>query len=320
MRNCWLLLLGCLAASCGGNFSNDDLEFLNALPTREDLASELPGSNGTVGEGVLRRRTDALAVGEPSKLYRDTREASDTFNNGMDGLLTLLEEIRELPPTTREPELRVWGPWPAPEHPGHEVRFAMKREPERFIYLLQYRTRGAGEEGWWSALEGTFQPDGGLRKGTGAVRLLVKETKAHGFDVGGLANLDLLEIVYQTRALPITVRMRFVPAAPRTASEILYAYRELPGGLGEMGFLLEDTDILPGTRKEDLAIISRWTKDRGGVGLISVTGGDVLAGFTATQVECWDASFRVTYLKRSWETAEVGSASACPDVSALEQP
>jgi hypothetical protein len=35
-------------------------------------------------------------------------------------------------------------------------------------------------------------------------------------------------------------------------------------------------------------------------------------------VECWDAGFRVTYLKRSWETAVVGNASACPDVSALE--
>jgi hypothetical protein len=319
MRHCWLLLLGCLAA-CGGNFSNDDLEFLNALPTREDLASELPGSSGTVSEGGLRRRSDALAVGDPSELYRDTRAASDTFNGGMDGLLTLLERIRELPPTTRAPELRVWGPWPDPDHPGYDVRFAMKREPGSFIYLLQYRTQGSGEEGWWSAIEGTFQPDGGLREGTGAVRVLVKQTKAHGFDARGLADLDLLEIVYQTRALPITVRMRFVPSSPETASELLYGYRELPGGLGEMGFLLEDTDILPGTKKEDLAIISRWTKDRGGVGIISVTGGDVPAGFTATQVECWDASFRVTYLKRSWETAVVGSASACPDVSALEQP
>lgn len=319
MRNCWLLLLGCLAAACGGNFSNDDLEFLNALPTREDLASELPGASGTVSEGSPRRRSDALAEGEPSPLYRDTRAASDAFNRGLDGLLTLLEEIRELPPTTRAPDLRVWGPWPDPNHPGHEVRFAMKREPEHFTYLLQYRPRDSGEDGWWSAVEGAFQPDGGLRKGTGAVRLLVKQTKAHGFDAGGLADLDLLEIVYQTRALPISVRMRFVPASPQTASELLYAYRELPGGLGEMGFLLEDTDILPGPRKEDLAILSRWTKDRGGVGIISVTGGDVPAGFTATQVECWDASFRLTYLKRSWETAVVGSASACPDVSALEE-
>jgi hypothetical protein len=319
MRISWLLLLGCLATACGGNFSNDDLEFLNALPTREDLTSKLPASEGSVSAGGLRQRTDALAVGELSQLYKDTREASDAFNGGLDGLLTLLEAIRELPPTTRAPNVRVWGPWPDSNHPGHEVRFAMKREAERFDYQLQYRPEGSGEEAWWTALEGTFRADGGLRKGEGAVRVRVAETKAHGFDAGGLANLDLLEITYQTRALPIGVRMRFVPASTQTASELLYAYREIPGGLGEMGFVLEDTDILPGARKEKLSVLSRWTKDRGGVGLVAVTGGDVPAGYTATHVECWDASFRVTYVKRSWETTEVGKASACPDVSALER-
>jgi hypothetical protein len=318
MRYRWLLLLGCLAAACGGNLSNDDLEFLNALPAREDLASKLPGGASSVSAGGPRQRTQLLSLGEPSQLYADTSKASDDFNGGMDGLLILLEEIRKLPPTTREPDLRVWGPWQDKDHPGHEVRFVMKREAERFDYGLQYRPVGSGEEAWWSALEGSFRADGGLRKGEGAVRLLIAETKAHGFNVGGLAGLDRLDIGYQTRALPIRVQMRFVPTSPQTASEILYAYREIPGGLGEMGFLLQDVDVIPGTRREDLAIVSRWTRDRGGVGVIAVTGGDVPAGYTATQVECWDAGFRVTYLKRSWETAVVGNASACPDVSALE--
>ena len=318
MRRHWLLLLGCLAAACGGNLSNDDLEFLNALPAREDLASKLPGGESAVSAGSLRQRTQPLSLGEPSQLYADTRKASDDFNGGMEGLLSLLEGIRKLPPTTREPDLRAWGPWRDKDHPGHEVRFVMKREAERFDYGLQYRPVGSGEEAWWSALEGSFRADGGLRKGEGAVRLLIAETKAHGFNVGGLAGLDRLDIGYQTRALPISVQMRFVPASPQTASEILYAYREIPGGLGEMGFLLQDVDVIPGTQREDLAIVSRWTRDRGGVGVIAVTGGDVPAGYTATQVECWDASFRVTYLKRSWETAVVGNASACPDVSALE--
>jgi hypothetical protein len=319
MRISWLLLLGCLAAACGGNFSNDDLEFLNALPAREDLAAKLPGSEGTVSEGGSRQHAAALAMGERSSLYEDTRGASDRFNRGLDGLLTLLENIRERPPTTRAPDLRVWGPWPDPRHPGHEVRFLMARAAERFDYRLQYRPRGSDEAAWWTALEGTFQANGGLREGEGLVRLLVAETKAHGFDVGGLANLARLDIGYQTREPPILVRMRFVPASSQSASELLYAYRELPSGLGEMGFVLEDTDVLPGGQKEKLTILSRWTRDRGGVGLVVVTGGDVPAGYTATHVECWDAGFRITYRKRSWETSVVGDASACPDVSALER-
>ncbi len=54
------------------------------------------------------------------------------------------------------------------------------------------------------------------------------------------------------------------------------------------------------------------------MGIVEATGGDVPAGFSATLVECWDASFRITYMKRSWTMDEVGNASSCPDVSTLE--
>jgi hypothetical protein len=318
MRTSWLLLLGCLATACGGNFSNDDLEFLNALPAREDLSSKLPGAESSVSAGSLRQRSDPLTLGEGSRLYADTRKASDEFNKGLDGLLTLLEAIRDLPPTRREPERRTWGPWPDRRHPGHELRFVMTREAERFDYQLQFRPERSGEEAWWTLVDGSFLAGGGLRKGEGTVKLLLAEARAHGFNVGGLAALERLDIGYQTRALPIGVEMHFVPVFPLVTPEVRYAYREIPGGLGEMRFLLEDADVISGGQKEDLSIVSRWTRERGGVGRITVTGGDVPAGSTATHVECWDASFRVTYVKRSWETTVVGDASACPDVSELE--
>ncbi|HSP80476.1 MAG TPA: hypothetical protein VLQ93_18230, partial [Myxococcaceae bacterium] len=139
------------------------------------------------------------------------------------------------------------------------------------------------------------------------------------FKVGGLSHLDALEIRYQTREVPLQVEMRFVPVSTELSPELRYAYREVPDGPGEMGFLLRGTDVVPGGQKEDLTITSRWTRDRGGVGTMVVTGGDVPASVTATHVECWDASFRVTYLARSWESTVVGDASSCPDVSALEE-
>jgi hypothetical protein len=318
MRTCWLLLLGCLTASCGGNFSNDDLEFINALPTREDLTSKLPGTGDSAIEQGLSQRVEQLDLGQISQRYVETRRASDEFNTGLDGLLTVLENIRKLPPTTRTPELRVWGPWTDPDHPRHELRFVMSRDPEQFGYQLQFRPKGSGEEGWWSAVAGTFKPDGGLRKGEGTVRLLLAEARDHGYEMRGLANLDRLDIAYQTRALPIGVQMHFVPSGRLLRPEFIYTYREIPGGLAEMGFLILDVDTILGGRREDVTIISRWTRDQGGVGFASVTGGDLPPGRTANQVECWDASFRVTYSKRSWDDSEEGNASACPDVSALE--
>ncbi|WP_257458147.1 hypothetical protein [Archangium lipolyticum] len=318
MRTCWLLLLGCFTASCGGNFSNDDLEFLNALPTREDLTAKLPGTGESVSEQGLGQRTELQALGNISQRYVETRRVSDEFNTGLDGLLTVLERIRKLRPTTRASELRVWGPWDDAEISGHELRFVMNREPEQFRYLLQLRRKGSGEEGWWSAVMGTFKPEGGLRKGEGTVQLLLAEARDHGYETKGHRDLDQLNILYQTRALPIRVQMHFVPSERSLKPEFIYTYREIPGGLAEMAFLIRDVDMILGGRREDVAIVSRWTRDQGGVGFASVTGGDLPAGRTANQVECWDASFRLTYSKRSWDDSEEGSASTCPDVSALE--
>lgn len=317
MRTFGWWLLGCLVCACGGNFSNDDLEFLNALPERQDLSSKLPG--GDTAAQLLRPHSlsSALAVGDASQLYVDTHQASTNFNSGLDSLLTLLESIRALPPTTRATDLRVWGPVADKDHPGHEVRFVMKRDGARFDYTLQYRPAHTGEDAWWSLLEGTFQASGGLRQGEGSLRLLLSAVRAHGFDAGSLAGLDLLDIGYQTRVQPIQVQMRFVPSAASGGSELLYSYRELSEGLGEMAFLLHDTDVIPGGKLEDLSIVSRWTREHGGVGVVAVTGGDVPEGYTANQVECWDATFRVTYSKRSWDFFVVGSPSGCPDVSAL---
>src|SRR4051794_1016053 len=117
MRSLWPALL-CLLAACGGNFSNEDLEYLNALPTREALASKLPGTGTSSGSGLAQRR-DRLSVGDPSQLYLDTQKASTDFNNGLDGLLSLLENIRTVPPTTRELDRRIWGPFPDNNNPGN---------------------------------------------------------------------------------------------------------------------------------------------------------------------------------------------------------
>lgn len=312
MRTPWPALL-CLLAACGGNFSNEDLEYLNALPTREDLASKLPGSDSRSGQG-LAQRTDRLEVGDPSSLYLDTRRASDDFNRGLDGLLTLLENIRTTPPTTREPNRRIWGPFPAKEQPGNDVRFVMERweDATTFDYQLQFKPSRAGEEAWWSFLEGSFRADAGIRKGEGELHLFIAEAMAQGVDVGDLRTLKALDVGYQNRELPSRVEMLFTAQPTPTSSDIRYTYRELPGGFGEMRFLLKDTDAVPGGAREDVEITSRWTPDQGGVGTFVITRGDLMG---ASYRECWDAQNRVTFAKRSWEFFGKGNASDCPEVS-----
>ncbi|EPX56975.1 hypothetical protein D187_006729 [Cystobacter fuscus DSM 2262] len=309
-----LLLLGCLATACGGNISNDDLQFLNALPTRELLSAKLPGAESVRRMGISRQRVDSLALGEPSRLYDITRQAADEFNGGFDGVLSILEETRKSPPTTRAPELRIWGPAQDPGNPGHEMRIMMTREAERFDYRVQFRPMGSDEEAWWSALVGSFQSEGGPRQGKGTLSIFMAEVMEHGLNVPWMSDLKRLDIDYQTSTLPSSVRMHFIPVS---GFELDYAYHEFPGGSGEMRFSRENLDIYPGEQKETLAILSRWTQDQGGMAIVEATGGDVPTDFTVTLVECWDASFRTTYEKRSWDADEEGNASSCPDVSPL---
>ncbi|ATB38659.1 hypothetical protein CYFUS_004094 [Cystobacter fuscus] len=309
-----LLFLGCLATACGGSISNDDLQFLNALPTREDLSAKLPGAAGFQGKGSSSQRVDSLALGEHSQLYDITRQAADRFNGGLDGVLSVLEETRMSPPTTRAPELRIWGPKQDPRNPGHEMRFLMTREAEHFDYQIQFRPMGSDEEAWWSALVGSFQSEGGPRKGRGTLSILMAEVKERGIHAPWMSDQKRLDIDYQTSALPSSVRMHFIPVS---GFALDYAYHELPGGSGEMRFSLEEIDLIPGERMETVVVLSRWTRDQGGMAIVEATGGDVPTGSTATLVECWDAGFATTYEKGRRGTDEEGDASSCPDVSAL---
>ena len=317
MRNLWPALL-CLLAACGGNLSNEDLEYLNALPSREALASKLPeSSTRSISDGLAQRR-DRLALGDVSQLYLDTRKASTDFNNGLDGLLGLLENIRTVPPTTREPGRRTWGPWPDRNQPGNDVRFVMDRDGDFFDYHLDFKPSAGGEDAWWTFLEGTFKADAGIRKGEGELHLFIDVALAHGFNVGDLRGLKGMDIGYQNKALPTRVEMIFnvQPVPPLSqAQQVTYTYRELAGGFGEMNFLLKDTDAVPGGLREDVRITSRWTPNTGGVATFLILRGD-FAG--ASYKECWDAQNKVTFAKRSWELFGLGKASDCPDVSGFD--
>ncbi|QDE98711.1 hypothetical protein BHS05_24340 [Myxococcus xanthus] len=309
----------CLAlAACGGDFSNDDLAFLNALPRREDLAAKLPAKNSGRSAGGLATRSSALVVrlGEPSKLMGDTEETGRAFNASVDALLSRLEDIRSLPPTTREPDRRVWGPYRDQNHAGYDVRFVMTREALSFDYQLEYRKTGTGEAGWWAFLRGTFESDAGIRKGVGGLHLDVERAEQEGLPATDVTALRRLDIHYQTKALPTRVELTFTPkngAFPVAR----YTYREAQGSLGEMQFLMPGQDLVPGGLLEDLSLTTRWSPDGRGMAVLDVLSGDIRG---AKYTECWDVRGRVTFTARSWDffNPTEGERATCPDFSSLD--
>ncbi len=91
-----------LLAGCGGNWSNADLAFADALPRREDLRARLPNAatSSEPLEGVATRR-DGLMVGDPSNAWALTKKAGNDFNTLLDLVLGVVDQVRAAPPTTR---------------------------------------------------------------------------------------------------------------------------------------------------------------------------------------------------------------------------
>ncbi len=113
-RALFALLLAAMPVSLAcGNYSNEDLEFMNAVPARDELVANLPAK--------------PLSTTNEAELSADTHNAVKGFNGLLDNVLAYVETVRSYEPTSRGRDsqgrdTRTWGPaggdgrcdWPAP--------------------------------------------------------------------------------------------------------------------------------------------------------------------------------------------------------------
>jgi len=300
-----LLVATVLLAACG-NYSNEDLEFMNAVPAREDLTATIPPA--------------MILPANEAELARDTHDAIRTFNGALN-FLSAADYIRTFPPTSRIADGRVWGPAAMDDHPGWQWRFVMRRDPatpEKFDYEFDVEPVGAGDQ-WIAFIDGAFLATGGARRGMGTFRIrtddlrLANFTFAYGADGSLLKELD---VAYSTAAFPVSVTMDLqlypnasdIPPDFTTVTFLHYHHEAEENGQGKMEF--SGTDA---TGKM-LAINSRWLAS--GAGRADVTASDGM-GFNGTWTECWDSSFRETFNQTSWDATSRGDMALCPDVSGI---
>ena len=184
MKALRLFFAGLLVAGCG-NWSNRDLDFVNALPNREALKSRLPTS-ADKRLGDVQTRKDGLNVGDPSGAYATTKEAKATFNGLIDSVLGLVDSIRQYPPTTRTPEARVWGPFADQNNPGFEFRLTVTQVDEtKFSWALEAHKLGAD---YFSIVTGLFVPTQTLTEGQGSMVVHVSAFKNNVVGAQAAAN------------------------------------------------------------------------------------------------------------------------------------
>ncbi len=305
-----------LVSACGGNWSNRDLDFINALPDTTALKSNLPerSTSSSPLSGVQTRR-DGLSVGDPSQAYSDARKAKTDFNGMLDSILGTVELLRQYPPTTRTDASRIWGPYPDSQNAGFEFRLT--------ITLVTDSTAGTSSFAWaleshkvgndfFPVVTGAFKPTMSLKQGQGSMIVHVKDFKDQLKVDDGLRALDQIDISYTTDAFPNAVGMLFTFAAGNTSglSQIGYLSKELADGSGALAFALATPSNPAVTVMQSAAV---WRPSGAGRSQGLVTEGTAKG---ASQVECWDDTFHVTYFAQGWPGGMVsGNESDCVTVS-----
>jgi hypothetical protein len=306
-------LLAALVAGCG-NYSNEDLEFMNALPQGDALRAEMPAVS------------PALSPEDEAELAKMTHDTTRGFNAWLGGLVSMVDLVRSFPPTSRTRDSRTWGPFEPDRgklvNRDWQTRMIMRRNlvnPEQFDYEIAFHKIGTSDLDWPVFIRGWFLAGQTARKGRGHVQLVTAGPRAGGMDLTDLGMLDHLEIDYDTSADPVTVDMTITNLPGPLGGEpamLIYSYLASAAGQGEMTF--DVFGNIPGTGApiEHLNVTSRWRASGEGRAQATIVSGD---GQGLQQTQCWSSSFEQTFNDKPWNPAENygGDPSVCPDIPPL---
>src|SRR5450432_375787 len=303
LLRCTLLLMPAVFAAACGNYSNEDLEYMNAVPAGAQLTATLPAYSST------------LPASSEAELAQTTHSVTTQFNQMLDNALGGVDAIRSYAPTSRTPTSRIWGPFPSDKQPGWDWQLTVTHDDPQstvFGYKLEVENTADLTLGWLTFLTGSFDATEGVRKGMGSLTMDTSALTPAGFPFDqGTAPFTTLTVTYQTLSYPINVTMTIdrTPDAANQASSVVYTFAAQADGSGQMSFTLTGNFIV-GPAIETVAVTSAWLPTGAGKATEMVEQGD---GAGLTQTECWDATFAATYNDKPWSASEdLGDASACP--------
>jgi hypothetical protein len=294
-----------VVAACGGNYSNEDLEFQAALPARGALEVRPPA---------------ALVIADSAEYYRLTRDVIAQLNAIVVTVVSWVDVVRGMPATSRTSGGRVWGPFPVTEHPGWSMQVAMTKIVDaqaplgfRLDYAFGLRRTDAGAtDPWVTFLHGTHRP-GRAGQGAGAFHIVTAEARAAGYPIDDPADPDdlndilTLDAAFERdgAAYRNVVDVQTVPGSNAAAAH--YEYAIAADRSGSLRFTLDRE----GLTIQELTIASRWRADASGRADAKVTAG-LFSTSEHLGTDCWGADTRATYVRRDWDAAQNrGDVASC---------
>jgi len=293
-----------LAALAGcGTWSNDDIAFVEALPTSQALRLQLPASAGQ----ALATPGPACGAAGASEVWAQTKPTSDALNATVDQLLAFVDLVKSSPPSTRGPDSRSWGPWADQKHAGMEVRVTMTRSRDAagvpsYAYVFEERPHGGA---FLAVLEGSFRGDS-ARAGSGAFVLHFANLRALGVDDHPATDPDAdLTVQYDRTGDPRTLAVD-VPPGPQSVGlvDFNYGFAGYQSGAGSFDF------VFVNDQAQRYEVATRF--DATGAGLATVT---VVLSATSrfSFQECWDSAGCITDVQDATTIFVAGGISGlCP--------
>jgi hypothetical protein len=288
-------------AACG-DYSNEDLPFMSAVPSSTQLAVVLPAAPANVMQ---------------AELAQDTHSGIATVNSVLDAVLAVVDTVRSYEPTSRSANSRTWGPFADSTHPGWQAQLEVSRASEDatvFTYELDFVST-ANPSNSVAFLKGMFDIAGGAKQGNGSVTAYFGDALAAGYPLDATTSqYDTLMINYQNYQTPgspvsVTLMINRATPDPNGITMVTFTYTILADGSGEITFM-STGDVVAGTGTETVTIQAQWLPSGVGMGTLKIVAGTDVG---LTQTECWDATFEVTYNDKPWSTSEdFGNASLCP--------
>lgn len=274
--------LAALALAGCGNYSTEDLRFLAALPTREDLVVAVPEA-GT--EGAL-----AVCTLGAAEVWLWAKPTSDGLNAGVDFVVSLIDAVRRHPPSWREANARGWGPFDDASHPGREIQVLIVRSfpdgpdgPPRHDYAFQARI--AGTPSFTTILGGTFF-GASSASGRGEVVLDFDAIWALGMNDGPDAPLGAMQIGYDRASEPVTLALSLSQGG-FGAESFAYGYAGYRDGSGAFDYAFRNG-------AGDLLVVAA-SFDPGGAGRAAVSF-TAAAGGQGSFRQCWGESACLVYV------------------------
>lgn len=326
-----------LATGCG-ELTNEDLLFLAAVPTPEELQLVVDESTAAAQGQSLQQRS-AQSVGEPSGTYDALASLALDLNTHVEFILDFVNELgRGAQPTLREEDRRIWGPFRDGGGPllRLEIARAFSGDKPEYTFCLHVAQPGAtsgdpecsaqrdvadDSNGWRAYLYGSFSPLNaveGARTGDGVFTLDFEAAREVGVSLGpgdegrfsfeyafaeGGVSKDL-DVIFTPRDEPIPGFPDLYWSYSLARSGDVRLYVEFPENA-------EDTD--PAVLELN-QIDSCWNLDSAGRATFTFSEGDIPAAATVQGTECWDSARRRTYFRIQLDgtVLEVGDAAACP--------